>query len=722
MMQQYVLSVAIPCPLRQTFDYLHTAKVSAGSRVEVSFGRRTVIGLVINCRIDDDKPIQKLKSINRVIDDLPLLGDAELKLLAWVSRYYHHPIGECVQAFLPKQLRQGISANTDKENYWFIQQKDFQPKGQKQQQVMALLKDEKVSESHLRTELGTVKPSLERLQEKGAIDYQPQDKLPFEPLSESKTLPLNEQQQLAVETVRAAFESFQAFCLFGITGSGKTEVYLELARKQVAQGRQVLILIPEIGLSSEFVRRFREGCNSRIVLMHSSVSDSERRQAWLLARNGGADIIIGTRSAVFTPLQNPGLILIDEEHDASYKQQDGLRYHTRSVALVRAQSADIPIVMGSATPSIETLYQVKLNRQQQLMLTERPGRAELPKIRLIDNQPKGQYSALSQELIETTQHHLSVGNQVMLFINRRGYAPVLMCHECQWQAQCEHCDAKMVWHRERGILFCHHCGVYRHQPEVCPACQHKELKSYGAGTEKIESILAELFPETPVIRVDRDTTQRKQAFSEIVAQVRSGDPLILVGTQMLAKGHDFENITLVGVLDADQGLFSADFRASESLAQLITQVTGRAGRGDKAGEVCIQTMQPQHPFWQQLLQTGYLPTVEALLEERQQMQLPPVVHWAILRCEDRNREQVFAFLEKIVDLMAAPVDPHVMVLGPVPSVMEKKAGRFRAQILFSADKRRFLHQFLDFYLPAVSKLSGASRLRWSLDIDPTEIG
>lgn len=722
MMQQYVVSVAVPCPLRQTFDYYHHSKIAPGCRVEISFANRTVIGVVTRCQLATDEPSRTLKPLNQCIDETPLLDDHSLQLLNWVSRYYHHPVGECVQAFLPKQLRQGYPAQAHQENYWYCLQNDFQPKGHKQQQLLDLLKNGTFSESQLRRRLGNVKSSLESLQKAGVITAEKHDKLPFDTIPEPVSVTLSDEQRDAVKAVDAATGRFAAFCLFGITGSGKTEVYLELARRQVGQGRQVLILIPEISLSSEFVRRFREGCQSRIVLMHSSVSDSERRQAWLLARNGSADIVIGTRSAVFCPLLNPGLVIIDEEHDASYKQQDGLRYHARSVALVRAQQQQIPIVMGSATPSVETLYQVELERHQQLDLTRRPGKAELPQVRMIDNQPKGRFSALSQELIETIKKHLNAGNQVMLFINRRGYAPVLMCHECQWQAQCDHCDARMVWHRERGILFCHHCGVYRHQPKTCPACQHPELKSHGAGTEKIESQLAELFSDTPVIRVDRDTTQRKQAFAEIITQVRSAQPLILVGTQMLAKGHDFANVTLVGVLDADQGLFSADFRASEALAQLITQVTGRAGRGDKAGEVCIQTRQPQHAFWQQLLKTGYLATARSLLAERQEMQLPPVVHWAILRCEDRNRERVFDFLEKVVALTSQQADPQVIVLGPIPSIMEKKAGRFRAQILFSAEKRRFLHQFLDFYLPPISQLPGAGRLRWSLDVDPTEIG
>ncbi len=496
---------------------------------------------------------------------------------------------------------------------------------------------------------------------------------------------------------------------------------MQLADNMVSAGKQILILIPEIGLTTQFVERFKQRLAARIVVLNSAVSDGERKQAWLLAKAALADIVIGTRSAVFTPLPNLGLIIIDEEHDASYKQQDGLRYHARNVALIRAQRATIPIVMGSATPSLESLYNVEQQRYQLLILNQRATGASMPKIKLIDSRGPSANSGISTVLYEAIKTQLSAGNQVLLFINRRGFAPVLMCHDCGWQATCSHCDARMIVHQRRNVLCCHHCGLIQRLVEKCPTCQATDLKTYGAGTEQVEHALQAYFPEIPVLRIDRDSTQKVNAFADIVKEIRQGGAKILVGTQMLAKGHDFHDVTLVGVLDADQGLFSADFRSTESLAQLIIQVTGRAGRGDKKGEVFIQTSQPQHEFWQNIIKHGYAFTAQKILAERKMMAMPPTGSLCVIRAESQDESLAMQFLSDVSGLFHQATQQEVIVMGPVPAIMERRAGRYRAQLLLLSQQRKPLHQLLDHFMPAISSLKLTRKVRWSIDIDPLDL-
>lgn len=722
-----IVHIAVPSPLRQLFDYLSDKPVAfwqAGMRVKVNFANRSCIGIVINASEIDKQDTAKLKTIDEILDEQALLPDELMQTLLWVSRYYHHPLGECFQTALPKRLRNGESAALQEEAWWHKHDQDIEKKlGNKQQACLALMEDypEGISQSALKAYLGNVTASLNALEKQGLVFQQNQAKLPI-PRSEL-TLPckLNQEQQSVVDAVWQKQARFQTFLLEGITGSGKTEVYIELTEKMLKAGKQVLILIPEIGLTGQFVERFKQRLDTSIVVLNSAVSDGDRKQGWLLAKHGLGRIIIGTRSAVFTPLPEAGLIIIDEEHDSSYKQQDGLRYHARQVALIRAQKMGIPVLMGSATPSLESLYQVQQNRFQLLALTQRAGGAQLPQVHLVDSNGAHPDHGLSDQLLKRMHVHLDAGNQIILFINRRGYAPVLMCHECGWQAKCRDCDARMVVHRQRNILFCHHCGFIQRLAQSCPDCESKDLKSYGAGTEKIEDHLQSLFPAVPVLRIDRDSTQRVNAFNDMVADIRQGEARILVGTQMLAKGHDFHDVTLVGVLDTDQGLYSADFRATENLAQMITQVTGRAGRGEKAGEVLIQTEQPQHPFWRHLIRDGYAKAAQSLLNERIEMDMPPVSNWAVIRAEAKDRSLATDFLHDVAQLLNSEAQQQVMVLGPVPAIMEKKAGRYRAQLLLSSHQRGPLHQLLDHYTAAIGRHKQARKLRWSIDIDPMDL-
>ncbi len=717
-----IVEIAISCPLRQTFDYLSDESAQLwhkGMRTRVSFGNKTIVGIVTAIK-PLEKQNRKLKPILERLDDSACIDKELFELIVWLSRYYHHPIGDCFATTLPKKIRQGESLQADQQTIWQIVNHNPRKLGQKQQQILAALQQHPkgLSEKQLKTNLGSVKTSLQGLEKKSLVTHIQQADVEMTNEITEKSWPLNDDQLRICKTIEQKNDQFQPFLLHGITGSGKTEVYLKLAREQIKQGKQVLILIPEISLSGQFVARFKAGLTGRVVLSHSGINDSQRKQAWCLANNGEVDVIIGTRSAVFMPLKRPGLVIIDEEHDSAYKQQDGLRYHARNILLMRAKNLNIPIILGSATPSLESLYQVKLGKYQLLELKNRAGNAVLPSVSLIDLSLEPQ-AVISQALQQKIQQHLQKQQQVLLFINRRGFAPVLMCHSCQWQAQCKSCDAKMVVHQQRQQLFCHHCGLIQRLPTHCPSCNAEDLNTYGAGTEKIEQLLQKLFPGTPVLRIDRDTTQTVNAFDTLFQPIRDGQSAILVGTQMLAKGHDFHKVTLVGILDADQGLFSADFRANEYLAQSIVQVTGRSGRGELQGDVLIQTRQINHPFWQQVLAQDYGKLAEVLLAERINVQLPPASFWAIWRAESPYSEQAMALLQEIADQLGQP--NQVQLMGPVPALMEKRAGRYRAQLVFCSQSRNALHRLVDVAMDNISRSKLARKVRWSLDIDPIEL-
>ena len=727
-MKLTILQIALPCPLRLSFDYLaNNSEINwqTGMRVKVPFGNRELIGIIVSIKkANEENDTNKLKTIIEAIDQQPFITADLLSLTQWLSDYYHHPIGDCFQSVLPKKIRLGASAELETETYWQLSAEPTAFKlGKKQQQLLTLLEEYPagISQKAIYQHIGQCRTSLQGLEEKKIIQSLQNIKQPLMSHDAAKHCQLNQEQQFAVDSVWQKKSLFSPFLLQGVTGSGKTEVYMQLAENMVNAGKQILILIPEIGLTTQFVERFKRRLNARIVILNSAISDGERTQSWLLAKAGLADIVIGTRSAVFTPLPNLGLIIIDEEHDASYKQQDGLRYHARNVALIRSQRANIPIVMGSATPSLESLYNVEQQRYQLLSLNQRATGANIPKIKLIDSRGPMANSGISTVLYQAIKTQLAADNQVLLFINRRGFAPVLMCHDCGWQATCSHCDARMIVHQRRNVLCCHHCGLIQRLVEQCPTCKATDLKTYGAGTEQIEHTLQAYFPETPVLRIDRDSTQKVNAFAEIVDDIRQGGAKILVGTQMLAKGHDFHDVTLVGVLDADQGLFSADFRATESLAQLIIQVTGRAGRGDKKGEVFIQTSQPQHEFWQDLIKHGYAYTAQKILAERKMMAMPPTGALCVIRAEAQDEPLAMQFLSDVSSLFHQVSQQEVIIMGPVPAIMEKRAGRYRAQLLLLSQQRKPLHQLLDHFMPAISSLKLTRKVRWSIDIDPLDL-
>ncbi len=738
-MPDLILRIALPSPLRRLFDYRAPAGIARndlqpGMRLRVPFGRREIIGVLIELREHSDVPPEKLKPALQLLDAQSPLPAAMLKLCLWAAQYYQHSLGDTLSWALPVLLRQGEPAEARQERFWKVAEGAHldDPRLQRaprQRDALQTLAQHPHGVAHqLLSQLQLNRDSLELLQEKGLVELEVRRSAPPQHhggwLAQAE-LPLNAEQLSACNAIRSGLDSFNAFLLAGVTGSGKTEVYLQLIHQTLEAGKQALVLIPEINLGPQTLERFTRRFNARIVLLHSAVNDRERLDAWLDARDGEADIIIGTRSALFTPMKNPGLIIIDEEHDASYKQQEGLRYHARDLALVRAHQENIPIVLGSATPSLESLHNAHNGRYALLRLTQRAGGAQPPRFLRLDIKSRPLDSGISGPMQQAIEQTLKAGQQVLVFLNRRGFAPTLLCHDCGWISQCKHCDARMTLHQRSAELRCHHCGHSQRQPKACPDCGKVDLRPVGTGTERAEERLSILFPQVPVMRVDRDSTSRKGAMDKLFHTIQRGEPCILVGTQMLAKGHHFPRVTLVAILDADGGFFSADFRASEHMAQLIVQVAGRAGRAEEPGRVIIQTHFADHPLLVQLTEQGYFAFAEQALSERRASGLPPFSHLALLRADAQQPGQAEGFLDTActqAELLLTALDCHgIELLGPVPAPMERRAGRHRAQLLLQASNRASLHRLLTPWLQTLEQLPGSRSVRWSLDVDPIDL-
>jgi primosomal protein N' (replication factor Y) len=539
------------------------------------------------------------------------------------------------------------------------------------------------------------------------------------PLTRATAPELIPEQRTAVDRINESLGKFGAFVLYGITGSGKTEVYLQIIERVLARGQRALVLVPEIGLTPQLVDRFRERFTAPLAVLHSALTDTERLQAWRSAFTGHARIVLGTRSAVFAPVPDLGVIVIDEEHDASFKQHEGgFRYSARDLAVVRAQQTGVPIVLGSATPALETLHNVSNGRYVRLSLPRRAAQAVPPRVALVDLRVNVVHGGISTPAVQAIERHLADDGQILVFLNRRGYAPTLLCTACGWVAPCKDCDARLTVHRSADRIRCHHCGADAPLPSRCPQCGFA-VKPVGQGTERIEEVLAQLFPNMPLVRLDRDVVRKRGDMETAMARMHSGEARILVGTQMVTKGHHFPNVTLVIVLNADQGLFSTDFRAPERLAQTIVQVAGRAGRGNKPGEVLIQTEFPEHPLLLNLLKEGYDGFARVALDERAQAAWPPFSRLAALRDSAETAEAALGFLTDARALMQPP--RSVQIRGPVPAAMAKRAGRYHAQLLLESTDRTALHRFLDTWLPEVEQLKSARRVRWALDVDPIEL-
>ena len=728
-----VLRVAVPVPIRHPFDYLPprpgwTPPVRPGMRVRVPFGRTSAIGVVVDIAPASTVGASRLKRVRDVIDAEPLLDPATLKLLAWASAYFQHPVGEVVVGTLPRLLRLGRAPRSERTMRYaasaagacaFAEGIGGAPVQTRLLRLMVAAGS--VSEAELAAEHRDWRRPLRALIAKGWVEPVPDSPDRTDPPDRPNRPTPNAEQRRAVEAVEADLEEFSPFVLEGVTGSGKTEVYLRLIEKVVALGRQVLVLIPEIGLTPQLLARFHARLSCRVAALHSGLSDGERLSSWTHARNGTAEVVVGTRSAVFVPLARPGLFVVDEEHDLSFKQQDGFRYSARDLALVRARDAGTPALLGSATPSLETIDNVRRGRYRQLELPHRAGGASPPRIDVVDLRSRPFDNGLCDVLVEALEETKARSEQALLFINRRGYAPMLMCHACGWVADCERCDARLVFHREDGRLRCHHCAAERAPVVECPECCSKDVRRLGLGTERVASALESRIDGLRVARMDRDATRRRGALEALLDRVHAGEVDAVVGTQMLAKGHHFPNVTLVAILDADGGLFGIDFRATERMAQLLLQVAGRAGRGDRTGRVLLQTHHPEHPLLRVLVLKGYRQFCAEALEERRDARLPPFASLALVRAEALQREAPQSFLRDAEACARSRPHSGVSVLGPVPSPMERRAGRYRAQLLVDAASRGALQRFLPEWIEDLESLPSARKVRWSVDVDPQEM-
>ena len=754
-MKPPIVKVAVPGPFLKPMDYDWPADTAMealqpGMRVTVPFRHRTQLGLVMALADHSEVPDQKRKAVTAILDATPIVSALALNFWQWLSRYYHQPIGEVVNTALPKRLRQGTPAIAPGVKAWSLNAAGLKAEASiaahahQQKALWQFIADAAptpVTATALNAALSQWRPALKRFQEKGWVQTQTLSCAVARSVGLSDTAHarkgtdpnpvLTPEQQAAVEAV-ADCEGFGAFLLDGVTGSGKTEAYLGMIDTVLERGQQALVLVPEIGLTPQTVARFEAYLGQSVAVMHSGLNDTERHCAWSAIRQGEVSVLLGTRSALFTPFANLGLCVLDEEHDLSFKQQEGVRYSARDALVRLAQFAQVPVVLGSATPSLESLRNAALGRYQALHLTQRAAGAQMPDLQLLDVRGQPGVAGVSAPLLETMASHLRHGHQVLLFLNRRGYAPVLMCHDCGWQAQCADCDANMTWHAKSQLLKCHHCNAQACAPAACPQCGGVHFVPIGQGTEQLEAAMKTHFPDKHLLRIDRDTTRKKGHMQALTEQARSGAADILIGTQMLAKGHHFPRVTLVGMIDLDQGLFSCDYRAAERMAQLVVQVAGRAGRGKQAGEVLIQTHHPQHPLLTQLVKKGYGAFAQSALQERESAGLPPFSHQILMRAESVEAGAAEAFLEavknglnsariKVGGLDATDTLNTLTVSGPVVAPMMRRQKRWRYQLLLEGKRRGPLHQWLAPIESHCYTHPLARKVRWSIDVDPQEM-
>ncbi|HEY9112735.1 MAG TPA: primosomal protein N' [Rhodanobacteraceae bacterium] len=731
-----IVRVALPVPVPQAFDYLPGPTVPrAGCRVRVPFGRTRRVGIVMDVAPDAGVENRRLKPIGATLDDEPLLDAELLASLRRAADYWCGAIGEVVFGALPLALRDGHPTFGFAEEAWRVTTagaaaRDARTRRGGSAALLEALGGATLSASELDTLLPGWRAAARRLATAGLMERAQLSRGP--PRARDGVAPvLNDEQADALATLLPAGNGFHPFVLQGVTGSGKTEIYLRLTERALQQGRQALWLVPEIGLVPQALRRLRARFDARIAVLHSNLAEGERARAWLDARSGEAAIVLGTRSAVFAPLPRAGLIVVDEEHDTSYKQQEGFRYHARDFALMRAQSLGVPIVLGSATPSLETLANVEAERYTRVRLQRRAHARPPSPVHVLDLRGLKLAHGLSPALLDALDATLARGEQALVFKNRRGYAPVLLCHACGWHAACPRCEKPLTLYRGRRQLLCHHCGHSERAPESCPNCRAAALIPQGQGTERLEEALAARYPAIPVLRIDRESTRQRNAFAKVLDRLADGKPAILVGTQILAKGHDLPNLTTVAIVGVDEGLHSADFHSGERLAQLIVQVAGRAGRADKPGAVWLQTHEPEHPLVVTLLKGGYDAAAALELGQRLASALPPFAHLALLRAESAQRDVLDGFMaaaRKAIPHLAGVErtdvqsrEHAVRVNGPFAAPMPLRAGRHRAQLLLEAAQRASLRQALAAWQPALQALPQPRGLRWSIDVDPVDL-
>ena len=734
-MKETFLKVAVPAPLRRHYVYLvgenfRQLEFLPGMRVSVPFGRRREqVGIALGVVDRTSLRPEQLKSVTNVIDHQPLFSSRHFDLLQWAADYYQHPVGEALFAALPGLLRQGKPLERGYDEIFSAsaegREVDAGLNAPAQQSLLQLFRScpGGLTRRELRASYSRYARPLQALIEKGLVlRARAGTAAPAAPAAATaaRGFALNPRQIEAVNSITKDINAHRTHVLQGITGSGKTEVYIEAVRRVIAQDRQALILVPEIGLTTQFIDRLKQRLPVAIRVQHSALNETERLRNWLAARDGEAAVVIGTRSAVWTPLKTPGIYVVDEEHDPSYKQDSGFRYSAKDIAVVRGKLDNVPVVLGSATPSLETIKNIRNRKYQRQRLPARASGASSPEVRFINlcNEPVP--GAVSKTLRAEIAAALEKNNQVLLFLNRRGYAPVILCHACGWYAECDRCSARMTFHKDKNRLVCHHCDARRKLPVRCPDCAEAELVELGHGTQRLDQTLAGYFPAAKILRIDRDSTRRKGSMEKMIREITTGNADILVGTQMLAKGHHFPRLTLVGIIDADAGLLSTDFRASERMAQLIVQVSGRAGRAERPGRVFIQTHYPGHPLLQTLVRRGYDEFAGLLLAERRKAQLPPYSYLALLGAEAADREAAQKFLHEARGLLDKP-GAGLGIFGPVAAPIEKIRGRYRSQLIIQSGNRTLLRKTLAPWCRRLESMPGSKRARWFLDVDPQDM-
>ena len=729
------VQVAVPVPMRQLFTYqipldMQQPSIQVGERVAVSFGKRDVIAIVLSITNECDVDVKKIKPITKRLNDSFHLSDSLVGFLNLCASYYHHPIGDVFQQALPKLLRQVKKLDIQPPMVWHSQDRTETSQEQldkiakrapKQYALFQLIdKHQGIGWAELRT-LGYSKAQLNALTNKALIKEIKQKPKKFswqeQALAQENKQRLSTAQAIIVAAINQSIEQFSCHLIDGITGSGKTEVYLQAMENVLANNQQVLVIVPEIGLTPQTLLRFEQRFNVPICLHHSNLNDTERLDTWLSAQQGCAAIIIGTRSAVFSPLHQLGMIIVDEEHDSSLKQQDSFRYHGRDIAILRARQLNIPIVLGSATPSFESLQNALSGKYQYHQLQQRAGKSSKAKIALIDVAKQQIEFGLSGSLKHEIKQTLARGEQVLIFLNRRGYAPAINCQECHWLCDCQRCDKPYTFHQKQQLLICHHCGSQKRVPRQCPSCGSVRIAPVGQGTEQLEQRISDIFPDVSVVRIDRDSTRKKGELTKLLQEITEKKHQLLIGTQMLAKGHHFPDVTLVAVLDGDGALFSFDFRASENMAQLLIQVAGRAGRASKPGKVLVQTSYPDHPLLQDLVHNGYQHFAKQALIERKQALLPPFSFQALIRAEANYPSYPEKFLRTLTEQRLTNCE----FAGPLPAAMEKKAGKFRYHLILQSKSRKELHIAILQLLNAIPNNEWQHKVRWSLDIDPIDL-
>ena len=728
------VDVCIPNTKRDAFTYQPSDQIPViGARVWVPFRNTTRLGVVVSSQKETQLAVNSLKPITEIIDTIPLISQPIMELCLWVSQYYQSPLSEVLSLALPKHYREGKFPVLPKVTTYSLltdaaAARSLIPKqAVKQHQLLTFLEEKKgaASQEELRTagfNTSHLKPLLHKQLIQHASQPATHDGLSGHKIVESP-LQLNDEQAFAVTQITQHIDDNQRFLLYGVTGSGKTEVYLQAIAPLLAQQRQILILVPEIGLTPQLVARFKARFTEELVVIHSNLTELERQLAWHQASSGKAGIVIGTRTAVFTPLPRLGLIIIDEEHDASLKQQEGVRYSARDTALMRAHKAKIPIVLGSATPSLESLHNCWQQKYTLLPLTRQAMTAIPLQWTITDLRGVKLQDGLAPSTVNHIERHLQQGNQVLVFINRRGFSPILLCHQCSWIADCTACDSHLTFHRQDNRLVCHHCGGNQRLPQTCRKCQSHELVPVGTGTQRLEDYLQKQFPTVALLRIDRDEVRKKDELSKRLVQIHQGNTQLIIGTQMMAKGHHFPRLTLVVVVDADCGIYNQDFRAIEHLGQLITQVAGRAGRAEHPGEVIIQTHFPAHPQLNTLIQNGYTPFAKELLQSRSEAQLPPHAFLAIIRAQSSNAKKVSHFLRSIkAHLDQAPQYPtRIQSFGPAPAPLARKANQYRMQLLLKSSARQPLQHALTQLRDWIQRAKTDNGIRWHIDVDPIDL-